>query len=119
MCDVGLVYKVNVKDVCVCDVQMFFVDVLIGVYFFVLVWQGQIFELINFKFKVWCWILEEVVGILGFYQWCYEVELKFKNVELNLICVDDVIEQLVLQFVSFVRQVKQVVCYCVIGVELC
>lgn len=119
ICDVGFVYCINGKDVWVCDVQILFVDVLIGVYLFVLVWQGQISELINVKFKVCCCIFEEVVGISGLYQCWYEVELKLNVVEVNLMWVDDMLDQLFMQVVFLVCQVWVVVCYCEIGVVLC
>ncbi|MFP3386912.1 hypothetical protein, partial [Tritonibacter sp. SIMBA_163] len=77
------------RDVRAKDVQMLFADASTGAHSPALVRQGQISELINAKPKARRRALEEAAGISGLFHRRHEAGLKLKNIEQNLLLVDD------------------------------
>src|SRR3954462_3466193 len=105
--EAGSVYRINGRDVCQRDVQIFFADASSGAGSTAFVRQGQIGLLISQKPLARRAILEEAAGIGGLHQRRHEAELRLRAAETNLSRLEDVIREVEGQLASLKRQARQ------------
>ena len=116
--DGGSTFRANGRELRQRDVQILFADSSSGARSPALVRQGQINEIVNAKPRARTAVLEEAAGIAGLGYRRHEAELKLEATEANLQRVQDVLDQLRVQFASLSRQAKQAARYRKLGAQL-
>lgn len=109
--DAGSAYRVNGMDVRARDVQLLFADMASGAHSPAMVSQGRIGALISAKPQDRRAIMEEAAGITGLHSRRHEAELRLSAAESNIQRLDDIMNEIEVQYNMLKRQSRQATRY--------